>query len=850
MIRWHSTTLWKVAARQMLRRPARTALTLLGIVCGVATIVAVTLTTQATRRAFHEMFATVTGRAALEVVAEGLGGFDENLAAELANVHGVEAALPVIQTAAAALGKSGPTPVLILGIDPLRDGAARDYRMDTGRALQADDSASPSGALVLEVGFARAHGFEVGRPARLWTPTGIMELPVVGLMQPRGVATFNGGAVAIMPLATAQRAFALPKQVNSVQLVLVDGTDAPRVQAELQARLSTGLQVQAPSARGERSRDALYSIEQCLAAASLLTLVAGAFVILNTLLMNLTERRRQLAIWRALGATRAQVTGLLLREAALFGCAGTLLGIGAGHGLALVTLGVMEQVVGGVHFPELRWTSEALLLAVLFGPGMALAATWLPARRAARRAPLEDLLARGGVYRDEQRRWPAVVGAGLVAAQVVGLVGLAQGWVPPTMLALIMPLGVIGVVFLIPLAIPSLLRLVAVALRWMLGFEGRLAMRQLERRPTRTSLTVGTLAIAIFISIGVGNGLNGSVRDIRDWINRVATADFYVRASQPDGAYAITMSALPEKFEAELARLDGVARVDKVNWILARAHEQRVIVLACTMPAEGPLSVDLVEGHPEQVRRGFMQGGAVVGTALAQRLKLRVGDEIVLETRRGPTPLRIVGTANEYTIDGMALYLEWHAARQHLPVEGVHVFGVSAQEGKTAVVAEELARLSRERGLLLQSQGELRRYIDQSVLAVFGMVWGILGMIFVVASLGTVNTLTMNVLEQTRELGMLRAIGLQRRQLRKLIMAQALAVGLMSLVPGTLIGLALAYVIHVFSSILLAHAWPFHLDLALIAGCLAAALAITLLAALAPARRAARLQVVQALQVE
>jgi putative ABC transport system permease protein len=273
-------------------------------------------------------------------------------------------------------------------------------------------------------------------------------------------------------------------------------------------------------------------------------------------------------------------------------------------------------------------------------------------------------------------------------------------------------------------------------------------------------------------------------------------------------------------------------------------------VLACTVPPEGPLSVDLAEGDPEEVRRGLLQGGTVLGTALAQRLKLRVGDEIVLETRGGPRPLRIVGLANEYTIDGMALFVEWHAAQRHLPMEGVHVFGISAHEGKTALVAEGLTRLSRERELLLQSQGELRQYIDQAVLGIFGMVWGLLGTIFVVASLGIVNTLTMNVLEQTRELGMLRAIGLQRRQLRKLIMAQALAVGLMSVVPGTLIGLALAYVIHVFSNILLAHKWEFQIDLILIAGCLAAALAITLLAALAPARRAARLQVVQALQVE
>lgn len=296
--------------------------------------------------------------------------------------------------------------------------------------------------------------------------------------------------------------------------------------------------------------------------------------------------------------------------------------------------------------------------------------------------------------------------------------------------------------------------------------------------------------------------------------------------------------------------LDGVKRVDKVNWILARVHEQRVVVLACTFAPDGRLGVDLVDGDPQTVRRGLMQGEAVVGTALAQRLQLGVGDELVLETRQGPRPLRIAGTANEYTIDGMALFLEWRTAQQLLPMEGVHVFGVSAHEGKTAVVAEGLARLSRERGLLLQSQGELRHYVDQAVLGVVGLVWGLLGLIFVVASLGIVNTLTMNVLEQTRELGMLRAIGLQRRQLRKLIMAQALAVGLMSVVPGTLIGVALGYVIHMLSNALLAHPVAFQIDVVLIAGCLAAALAITLLAALVPAHRAARLQVVQALQVE
>jgi putative ABC transport system permease protein len=847
---WTSPTFWKYATRPMLRRPGRTLLTLFGIALGVATIVAVTLTTHATRSAYHEMFAAVTGRASLEVVAEGFGGFDAALAARLNNVPGIKAAVPVIQSPAALVGKSGPAPVLVIGIDPEGDGAARDYVLERGRRLTTGDAARASGGVLLEAGFAEANGCALGQPARLWTPTGMRGLPVVGLLQPRGAAAFNGGAVVFMPLATAQRVFGLQRQVNSVHLVLEAGSDEAQARAALLGHLPAGLRVQAPSTRGEHARHTLYSIEQALTGASLATLVAGAFVILNTFLINLTERRRQLAILRALGVTRGQLTGLLLREAALLGLTGTALGIGAGYVLAVGVLGVWQQLLGGVRLPELRWTNEALLLALLFGPGMALAATWLPARLAGRRAPLLDLLARGGVHREEPRRWPAYLGLTLVGVHLIGVAGLGQGWLAPSLLAPIMPVGIVGCVLAIPLVIGPLLRLATSLLERPLGLEGRLALRQLGRRPARTSLTVGILSIAIFVSIGVSHALVGSIRDTRDWSRRVAAADFYVRGSIPDGAYAVTVAGLPERLERDLAQIEGVERVDKLNWILARAHGQRVVVLACTIAPGRRLPLDLVDGDPPVVVRGLVHGEVVVGTALAQKLRLGVGDEIVLETRLGPRRLRIAGTANEYTIDGMALYLEWRAAKRLFGVEGVHVFPITAERGRAATVAGHLETLCRERHLLVQSRAELRGYIDQLVMRVAGLVWALLALVFVVAALAIVNTLTMNVLEQTRELGILRAVGLQRRQLRKLVLAQALTLAVISLVPGTVIGLILAYLFNKLSHDVLSHAVAFRVDFAFVAGCLAVATAVTLLAALLPARRAARLQVVQALQYE
>jgi putative ABC transport system permease protein len=838
--------LWKYAVRQMLRRPGRTVLTLVGIVLGVATIVAVSLTARATRSAYYEMFEAVTGRASLEIVAEGFGGFDEALAARLQAVPEVKAAVPVIQSAAALLGKSGPVPVLVLGIDPACDRAIRDFSVRKGRLL---NGLPAPGGLLLEASFAEANGCQLDGTARLWTSQGIRELPVVGLLDSRGATTFNGGAVVVMPLATAQQLFLLPHQITSVQIVLEDDADAKRAEAALRAHLPAGMMVQAPGARGERAQTALYSIEQALAGVSLVTLVAGAFVILNTFLMNLTERRRQLAILRTLGVTRAQLTGLLLREAALLGLAGTVLGIGAGYVLSVAIVGVMEQVLGGVKLPDLAWTGEALLLALLFGPGMALAATWLPARRAGRRSPLEDLLARSSAHGEEPSYWSAYLGLVLIGVYFTALVGMAQGWLGPTFLAPVQAVGVTGCVLIISLLIAPLLRGVAFFLKPALGAEGRLALLQLQRRPARTGLTVGILAIAIFVGISVGHALIASVRDTREWSDHAAAADFYVRGSQPDGAYAITMAALPEALEAELARLEGAARVDKLNWILARAHDQRVVVIACTFPPDR-LPLVLRSGEPDAVRHRLMQGDVVLGTALARKLGLGVGDEIVLETRAGPRPLRVAGTVNEYTIDGMALYMEWASAKRFFDIRGVHVFAVAADQDKAAVLGGGLATFCAERQLLLQSRSELRGYIDSAVGRVAGLVWALLGLVFVVASLGIVNTLTMNVLEQTRELGILRALGLKRSQVRKLVLSQALAIALVSLVPGTVIGLALAYLFNLLSHLLLSHTVAFRVEFGLVAGCLATAVTLTLLAALLPARRAARLRVVQALQYE
>jgi putative ABC transport system permease protein len=414
-------------------------------------------------------------------------------------------------------------------------------------------------------------------------------------------------------------------------------------------------------------------------------------------------------------------------------------------------------------------------------------------------------------------------------------------------MAILLPLGC---VLTLPLLLPILLPVTARLLGAILGTTGRLAFRQLDRQRTRTAVTAGVLAISLIVNIGFGNALLSSVRDIHNWIDHQAIADFFIRGTHPDAAYTVTVSALPESIATEIAAQEGVARVDYLNWIPLRVAGHSAVVLACTLPPNQPLPILLIEGEPAAVRRGLEQGATVVGTALAKRLGVGVGDSVAIDTPRGQQSILVVGTMNEYTLDGMALVFEWETARRLFAIQGVHVLSVTAATRGDATVAERLRAFCGERGLIFQSQAGLQAYIDDMLRGLTVSLWGLLVLLGVVASLGIVNTLTMNILEQTRELGVLRAIGMLRGQIRRMIVAQAIAIALLSLVPGILAGFATAYFCTQLERHVLAHEMPFYPYFGYTGACVAGAVLVALLAALLPARSAANLQIIRALHYE
>jgi putative ABC transport system permease protein len=269
-----------------------------------------------------------------------------------------------------------------------------------------------------------------------------------------------------------------------------------------------------------------------------------------------------------------------------------------------------------------------------------------------------------------------------------------------------------------------------------------------------------------------------------------------------------------------------------------------------TLSAEQPLPFEVMAGAPPLAAQRLAQGDVMLGTGLARRMRLRVGDEIEFRTPHGPQSRRIAALIQDYSAGGMVLVIDDGEARRLFDLKGVLCYVLTARPGAEPELAERLRSFCRERGLLLDSKQEMHAWFGRKIEGMAALCWVLLALVFVVASLGITNCLTMNLLEQTREIAVLRAIGMRRGQVRSLLLCQALAIGLVSLAPGVILGIAWSYLMHLPRNPTLGLMIHFQLNTWFLVGCCVAAFVVPVLAALYPAQRASRLEVIQALRYE
>jgi len=349
--------------------------------------------------------------------------------------------------------------------------------------------------------------------------------------------------------------------------------------------------------------------------------------------------------------------------------------------------------------------------------------------------------------------------------------------------------------------------------------------------------------------ISEGGMAIATVRDFRSWGRRTITGDFMVWAALPEIATADTVQ-LPDDLRNKLQGIEGIKDVDSIRLASGQAGGHAIIVIARGFDSLESLSLDLRRGDLQAVYQGLHHGETVIGTRLAAILGLGVGDFVPLKTPRGTQVVRIAGIANSYIVNGNVLYLQSDTAKRLLAIDGVDGFLIDAVPRRRHAAETALRAFCTNRGLILQSSEELRTQLVRMTNGIVAGLWTLMLLGVVVASCGVGNTLTMDVLEQTREIGLLRVVGMTQHQVRSMVLVESLLLAFVGFGPGTLVGILLIQCNLAAGPQLLGHEFVTPAGFGELAGCLMVGVVIVLAAAWFPARKAASLDLTAAIYSE
>ena len=390
--------LFRLISWPYLRKHAiRSALTVTGIVIGVAVFVAMRAANESVFGTFQQTLQRVAGATELQVTA-GAAGFDEEILERVQSLAEVAVAAPVVE-AVAATGIPGQGNLLILGVDMTGDRSLRDYDMESGDAAVIDDPlvflAQPD-SLMVTADFAARNGLTTGARVPLETAAGRKDFVVRGVLKGGGLSSAFGGNIAVMDIYAAQHVFGRGPKFDRVDIALTDGVALETGEQAIRTALGPGFQVQTPASRGQSFNSLLRIYRLMMRFASVAALVIGMFIIYNSFAIAVTQRRKEIGILRALGATRRQIALLFLGESAVGGAVGSALGVAAGYALAGAVsrqAATLVQGISGVNQGAISLQSDPWLMAlsIATGVGTSIFAAALPARSAARVDPVKAL---------------------------------------------------------------------------------------------------------------------------------------------------------------------------------------------------------------------------------------------------------------------------------------------------------------------------------------------------------------------------------------------------------------------------------------------------------------------------
>jgi putative ABC transport system permease protein len=860
MLRLLETVSW----RHLKLHRLRTLLTFLGIGLGVAVIVALAIVNRSLTTSFQSTIDQIAGKAVLQI-ANGESGIREDLFPLIRDTPGVQDAAAAVDGFVPVSGAAAER-LYVYGVDLLTDFAIRDHQF-AGNGFEFDQAldfiAAPDSIAVTET-FAGRLDLSLGSHLTVITSRGKQTYTVRALLKEAGTAKVFGGNFALMDLPVAQRAFGKQGKLDIVDLTVEPGATVENVQQRLRQRLQGMADVERPRKRGEQIESLLTSFRVGLFFVSLIALFVGFFLIYNTVSVSVVQRKREIGTLRCIGMRRGELLRWIIVEALILALVGALAGCVFGWLLAqaaLVAVGeTVRNLFSSIGLITGGLTLQELALAVVSGVGVAVLAALHPAVEAVRVSPLEN--ARQAAWRPGfhgRNSWATRLGVLclLLSPMIVFFAAALRSPVQQFSAGVIgMLILLLGLAFLCPLIISSCVKWFWRADITIPGFswaETRLASDSLRKNPIRSGITVATMVIslaAIFTIAAFVNSVRGS---LLAWIDQMVTADLIVssgaRTAGPKNV-PLTEDPLPG-----LKSVPGVEIVDLYR--LIRSNYQGRPILIESFSAVESAGVRRLPTPAGDGKKALSEMAAGKGVIVSESFQIKFGkdtnDTIELATPAGLIAFKVLGVYIDYSSDVGSVLIDRALYKKFWQDELVDAFDLWLEPGADqSVVIEKIKQdYGEQYQLFISTHRQLKESVVRIMEQSFVVNYAVEIVAVVVAVFSVINTLLASVLDRTREIGVLRAIGATQTQVRRMIIFEAAWMGLIGGFLGLIAGTIMSYH-HVVYNTKVLTGWTFEYyypyDLAALS--IFVSVILCLLAGYWPAKQAAATPIVSAIGYE
>ncbi len=833
------------------------ALSMVAVALGVALVVAVRLMNGAVLQGFLETVDATAGRAALVIAGDEGTSFAEGLVSKVGAVPGVKLTVPLVRGVAFPNDDSGEL-LTVHGVDVANDDAVRVYHVQRGSEALVEDLVeflNQPNSILLGKQLAEERGLMVGDSFDLVTPIGVRSFAVRGLLDAQGAARVLRGRLVVMDVFAAQQIFTAPGRLNQIDVLTESTDEIDAIRNAIAQVLPDGIRVTEPEVRRQLVRDAVAAFQMMLSAFSLMAVLAGFVVCYGRLQGIFASRTWEIGLLRSVGLRRSSVLGELLKEALLLGAGGVAIGLPLGIALATICLPILAKTTAlnfSMPIPSLTRPAlgDAPLVGALVGLVAAVSAAIVPAIRIARTSPVTALSMRGREMpvRAGSSRWLIYASVGtaillLIAAQQV----------------LLMPsLGLVTTALIVLAAAVLAGPMVESAAIWMrrhstsLDPVTRLVVANLARAPRGTALIVTTLGIGLGTVILFGTLGWSFEKSLVSTLTKRYAASLVVTSAFVRGGYE--NAPLSDRVLDDVSAIAGVVDVagEQHRQVV---YENRSILLvsfdaSCFLTArvcDWPISAE-VENAMQSVGAGK---AVLVSTSFAKQFGAEVGDTIRLDSPSGPLSLPIAAVTTGQPQSAVVIARELYKERWDDPlVSWVHV-ATRASESPTDVATLIRHRLGARYRLRVLTSAEMVDHFAAQVREAFSLQYLLEAVTLVLVLVGVGDTLAAAVMSRRRYIGMMRAVGLHRDRLFRLVMLEGVAIGVFGLLLALGLGLSLgAFWVYVQFPALLGWTLEHYTPTAFIVGTSAATVLLCMLGALLPSARAALMSPVGVLRGE